>query len=233
MRERLTQKFAAAADRGKKPSEKKPASGELRRNLEGFEYDSSKAKVLKKALHNLNVSLGAMISAMRDMAILRGSEITPDGMLGGRGFIMSFKEMKATLNDAITNLSDMTDTLADELTNPKWGLSPNEKEKVKEEQEVIDDKVEHVEEEAPAETAPIVSLAEGVVDQLPADAAGEIPDSATPADIPMGVNGITPPVVKNSAEVDAVARYSDLITGKTADKVANVLSKSILANLVQ
>lgn len=233
MRERLTQKFAAAVDRTKKPSEKKPDNSDLRRNLEGFEYDPSKAKVLKKALHNLNVSLGAMISAMRDMAILRGSEITPDGMLGGRGFIMSFKEMKATLNSAITNLSDMTDTLADELTNPKWGLSTNEKERVKEEQEIIDEKVEQVEEEAPADGAPVVTPAVGVEDQLPADVAGIVPESATPEDIPMGVDNIIPPVVKNSAEIDAVQRYSDLITGKTADKVASVLSRSILANLVQ
>ena len=139
-RKRLTMRLAAqkAADK------KETAKGVLKREIEGFDYDPSKATILKKALHNINVSLGTMISAMKDLSILRGSDITPDGMLGGRGFIMPFREVKEKISTAITELSNVTDTLADELTNPKWGLSNSEVKSVKKEQE----KAEEVAEEA-------------------------------------------------------------------------------------
>jgi len=150
-RERLTTKFAAAVDAAKRP--RKTVSEGMTRNLEGFEYDSSKAKVLKKSLHSMNVALGAMISAMKDLSLLRGSEITPDGMLGGRGFIMNFRELKSNLNAAITDLADITDTVADELTNPKWGIDKAEAAEVKQEQEELKDNIEEIEEtvQKPAE----------------------------------------------------------------------------------
>jgi hypothetical protein len=40
---------------------------------------------------------------MKDLSILRGSDITPDGMLGGRGFIMPFRDVKSKINTAITD----------------------------------------------------------------------------------------------------------------------------------
>jgi hypothetical protein len=209
-RDRLTMRIAAA----EKAAEKK--KGEMSRNIGGFNYDSSKATVLKKALHNINVSLGTMISAMKDLAILRGSDITPDGMLGGRGFIMPFKDVKAKINAAITDLSDVTDTLADELTNPKWGLSDSEKKKVKQENEVVEEEVQEVEEVVPgAETTDTENK------DLP-------PDVSKPP-----LEDINPEDVVNSFEVDAFKRYGDLVNGNVKDKVASVLSKRIMANIAK
>jgi hypothetical protein len=207
-RDRLTMRVAAAEKASEKRKENK---GELSRNIGGFEYNPSKATVLKKALHNINVSLGTMISAMKDLSILRGSDITPDGMLGGRGFIMPFKEVKAKINAAITDLSDVTDTLADELTNPKWGLSDSEKKKVKQENEVIEEEVSEVEEVVPSE---------------------ETGDSDLPPEVSKPpLEDINPDDVVDSFEVEALKRYSDLIEGNGKDKVASVLSKRIMANL--
>jgi hypothetical protein len=208
-RDRLTMRIAAekAADKRK---------GEISRNIGGFDYDPSKATILKKALHNINVSLGTMISAMKELSILRGSEITPDGMLGGRGFIMPFKDVKAKINAAITDLSDVTDTLADELTNPKWGLSDSEKKKVKQENEVVEEEVQEVEEVVPgAETTDTENK------DLP-------PDVSKPP-----LEDINPEDVVNSFEVDAFKRYGDLVNGNVKDKVASVLSKRIMANIAK
>ena len=140
-RQRITAKVAAAKE---KPKAERKTSGSDIRDIGDFEYDKSKAKILKKALHNISVSVGTLLAAMKDLAMLRGSEITPDGKLGGKGFIMGFKEMKSTINTAISDLSDITDTIGDELTNPKWGLSNSEVKSVKKEQE----KAEEVAEEA-------------------------------------------------------------------------------------
>jgi len=215
-RDRLTERLASKVKNaeGKKENNK----GDLTRNLDGFEYDSSKAAVLKKALHNINVSLGTMISAMKDLSMLRGSEVTPDGLLGGRGFVMPFKEIKQKLNVAINDLSDVTDTLADELTNPKWGLSPIERRKVKKETENIDEEIEEVlpEENVPEDTGEM----EEVVEE------NTLSDNTD-------LQGIDPNDVVDSFEVDAIKRYGNLISGNTKDRIASVLSKQIVANLLK
>jgi len=199
-RERLTTKVAAAESKKKTQN-----NAEGQRFTNGFEYDKSKANHLKKALHNINVSLGTLIAAMKDLSLLRGSDITPDGQLGGRGFIMPFREMKQMINESVSNLSDVTDTLADELTNPKWGLSHSEVSKVKKEKEQVDQK----EEEA---------------DQVAKESNKEVVTEVSEEDI-------KPEDVVNSSEVESLKRYKDLLDGNTKDKVAGVLSKNILANL--
>lgn len=215
-RERLTSKIAAVQAAEKKKKENR--NGDDTRNLDGFEYDTSKAKVLKKALHNINVSLGTLISAMKELSILRGSEITPDGKLGGRGFIMGFRDLKSKLNNAIGDLSDVTDTLADELTNPKWGLSLSERKKVKQDNEEIEEEVEEVEETVPEKETPDIDISENETPQ---------PPKVEPEE------EISPEDVIDSSEIEALKRYESLITGNVKDKVASVLSKQIVANLTK
>ena len=209
----------------KKPADKKKDTkpkGELTRELDGFEYDTSKAKVLKKALHNINVSLGTLISAMKELSILRGSEVTPDGKIGGRGFIMPFKDMKSIINEAITNLSDVTDSLGDELTNPKWGLSPVEKKKVKEEVEDINEEIEDVEEITPE-----------VTEESPEDAVIESPAEEAPEPPNVEEDVVNPGDVVDSFEIDALKRYGNIVEGNVNDRVASVLSKNVIANLTK
>jgi hypothetical protein len=231
-RVRLTERMAAekssgnsktAADKStadKKKKENNRSRGELSRNLDGFEYDTSKAKILKKALHNINVSLGTLISAMKDLSILRGSEITPDGNIGGRGFIMPFKEVKSVINEAVTNLSDITDSIADELTNPKWGLSPSEKKKVKDEVEEVDENIEEVEDITPEVTE---EVSEEVVEDNTSEDAPE----------PPSVEEINPDDIVDSFEVDSLKRYGNFVEGNAKDRIASVLSKNIVANLTK
>ena len=232
-RERLTERLAAAKTERKTPSS--TSGGGSRRNLDGFVYDISKAKILKRSLHNINVSLGTLISTLKEVTMLRGSEITPDGMLGGRGFIMSFKDMKGHITDAVRNLSDVTDTISDELTNPKWGLSNEEVKKVKKEKEDVEDKVEIMEE---------------TVDQLPPEDAEDTETKTKPEpkpdpeldrnrdedkpkeDAPV-LDGISPDDVRDSSEIESLKRYKEMLEGHGSDKTANALSKNILANLLK
>lgn len=214
-RERLTVRIknaAAAKDR----KEKKPTTkGDMHRDVEGFEYDKSKAKVLKGALHNINVSLGTLMSAMKQLSMLRGSDITPDGKLGGRGFIMEFREIKQGINKAVGTLSDITDSLADELKNPGWGLKDFELKEVKEEQEEVDeieDKVEDIADEEPEE-----SQEESDYDSQPEETSLE-EESKTE---------IGPEDVVDAA----LDRYRELLGNNASDKVASVLGKRVLANM--
>ena len=214
-RVRLTRKIAAS-DKPKKPGEG--------RDLGGFEYDKTKAKVLKKALHNINVSLGTLISAMKDISMIRGSEITPDGKLGGKGFIMSFKEIKQTLNEAIGKLSDVTDTLADELTNPMWGLSPTEKKVVKKEQKLVDNEVSETEEIINKE--PTDNPENDVEDAPEGDPSVEVEEEIVPEE---SLDTKVSP--KESAEEESIERYRSLLSSQN-DKTAGTLGRKIMANLL-
>lgn len=228
-RERLTTKVAAAKDNSRKVIEG--------RELEGFQYDKSKAKILKKVLHNLNVSLGTLISAMREISVIRGSEITPDGKLGGKGFIMSFKDIKQIINEAVGNLSDVTDTLSDELINPMWGLSPTEKKKVKAEKEEVDEEVEDAEEEI-SETGDNTS--EDSMEDEPAEDESDDTTEDSPAVVEetveeetVGENGrndVGVPPSKESSDQEN-NRYRSLLASSN-DKTSEALSRSIIANLL-
>jgi hypothetical protein len=218
-------KTAAASKPGAKPKEAPT------RNLSGFDYEPSKAKHLKRSLHNMNVALGTLLAAMKDLSLLRGSEVTPDGMLGGRGFVMPFKELKGKLNEAIGYLSDITDTIADELTNPKWKLSRKEVGEVHKEKKEIEETVDDAE-----DTIETLEAAKAKKNK-PSDENEEKEikkrleqqQEETPAEI----KEIDPKDVVDSAEAIAMKRYKDLLDGNGADKVASVLSKTIMANLVK
>lgn len=217
-RERLTDRIKTAAN-DKKPAKSKTKS-ELGRDVAGFEYDKSKAKILKGVLHNINVSLGTLMSAMKQLSMLRGSDVTPDGKIGGRGFIMEFREMKQGINEAVGALSDVTDSLADELKNPGWGLKDFELKEVKEEQqevEEIEDKVEDILEDDGEESTE--DSPESDYDTAPEEETSleeESKEEIGPDDV-----------------VDATLdRYRELLGNDAKDKVASVLGKRIAANIV-
>jgi len=132
MRKRLTNKQAAG----------------LRREItDDFKYDKKKLKHLHRILHNVNVALGTLGSALGEFSKVKGPQISPDGMLGGLGYVMPIKGIKEVINTSVHSLSEVADSLADELSNPHWNAIDDketkevlqEKEKVEEEtQEVMD-----------------------------------------------------------------------------------------------
>lgn len=139
MRKRLTEKFERV---------KSAASGNgLRREInEDFKYDKKKLKHLTFVLHCVNVSLGALVSALSRFSKLQGPTISPDGLLGGLGYVMPIKEMKLALHDVVEKLSDIQDSIADEMNNPRWDASENkEVKKVLKEKEEVEEKMEEQE----------------------------------------------------------------------------------------
>jgi hypothetical protein len=214
-RERLTDRVVIAADSKDSKKKKEELSS---RNLDGFEFDKSKAKILKDALHNMNVALGTLISAMKDLSILRGSDITPDGKIGGRGFIMEFKEVKSTINRVVEDLSNVTDSIADELTNPKWGLKDKEIKVVEKEKEKVEEEKDDANEDITREKVQPNDSQEMKKDK---DEEGKVFEEVIEEDI-------KPDDVKDASYLE---RYSKILGDKTSDKVASVLSKRILANI--
>jgi hypothetical protein len=214
-RERLTDRAVIAADSKDSKKKKEELSS---RNLDGFEFDKSKAKILKDSLHNMNVALGTLISAMKDLSILRGSDITPDGKIGGRGFIMEFREVKSIISRVVEDLSNVTDSIADELTNPKWGLKDKEIKVVEKEKEKVEEEKDDAKEDIVKEKVQPSDSQEIKKDK---NEEGKVFEEVIEEDIKPGD-------VKDASYLE---RYSKILGDKTSDKVASVLSKRILANI--
>jgi len=113
----------------------------LRRAIpDDFTYNPKKLKHLKSILHNVSVALGTLSSALNEFSRLKGPEVSPDGMLGGVGYIMPIQEIKQGLTTSVHALSNMADCIGDELTNPRWNAREDKevKELIKEKDKVTD-----------------------------------------------------------------------------------------------
>jgi hypothetical protein len=117
-------------------SDAAPSGGQ--RNIpKGHDFDARALKPLSRALFSASVSLGHAVTAYKEFARVKSSSVSPDGMLGGRGYVMKVKEIRGQIQQACELLSAVTDTLYDEVTAPHWKpkvaeLSENEAEDIDE-----------------------------------------------------------------------------------------------------
>jgi len=154
MRERLTDKKATVNYDDLKVTtpvlKTAAAAGAGRREIpEDFKYNAKKLKHLKAILHNVSVALGTLTSAFGEFSKFKGPDVSPDGRLGGAGYILNLKDIKQTMQSSIHSLSDIADCLADEMTNPRWDTEDDKEVKklIKEKDDAKEDAEEKIEEE--------------------------------------------------------------------------------------
>lgn len=106
---------------------------------EGYAYDPSALKPLARMLWAMSVSLGHAMTAHRQFTKLKSSTVSPDGMVGGRGYVMSVKDIRKNLYDACEALSAISDTIHDEINAPHWKpkLAQLEKEDVEDVERLV------------------------------------------------------------------------------------------------
>jgi hypothetical protein len=132
-------------------SENITAAGSPRRQIpEDYRYNPKKLKHLKRILHNLSVALGTLSSALNEFSRLKGPDISPDGLLGGIGYILPVQEIKQTIYNSVQSLSNVADSIADEMSNPKWNAVEDKEVKklIKEKDEAVDQAEEEMEEDS-------------------------------------------------------------------------------------
>jgi hypothetical protein len=120
---------------------KEAAAGASRREIpEDYKYNPKKLRHLKHILHNVSVAVGTLTSAFNEFSRFKGPDISPDGRLGGAGYILPLKEIKQAIQGSVYGLSDVADCIADELTNPRWGAEDDSEVKklIKEKDEAVD-----------------------------------------------------------------------------------------------
>lgn len=95
--------------------------GDVRRRIpEDFEYQSTHLKSLSHVLWSLSCALGHLVSGHTDFTKMKAVSMSPDGMLGGKGYIQEIKDMRSGLMNSIETISAVIDTLHDEVTAEHW-----------------------------------------------------------------------------------------------------------------
>jgi hypothetical protein len=100
----------------------KKDSGPIRRDIRvhGFKWAPDALRNLAKILWATQRSHSYAMASLRLFSKMPSSEFSPDGLLGGRGYIQSIKDMRSSLSSATEVLSSFTDTIHDEINADHW-----------------------------------------------------------------------------------------------------------------
>lgn len=114
--------------------------GPLEREMDDkFIFNPDYLKPLALTLRSALMALGHVTSAHARFVKIKSRNISPDGSLGGKGYIQKIPEMRRQLMNCIEALSSFTDTVHDEFQAPHWEedeMDPRERHEV---QEIVED----------------------------------------------------------------------------------------------
>lgn len=104
---------------------------------EQFVFNPKHLKPLALTLRSSLMALGHVASAYTRFTKIKSSNVSPDGSLGGKGYIQKIADMRRQLVNCVEALSSLTDTIYDELNAPHWNpaedtMTPRDREEVKE-----------------------------------------------------------------------------------------------------
>lgn len=85
-----------------------------------FKYSHKNLKPLSETLRASLLSMGHALSAHATFSRIKSAQISPDGALGGKGYIQKIPDMRRQLMNVCEALSSLTDTLYDEIKAPHW-----------------------------------------------------------------------------------------------------------------
>jgi len=101
-----------------------------------FLFNAKYLKPLAQSMRSALMALGHLTSAYNTFVKIKSRNISPDGNLGGQGYIQKIPDMRRQLMNCIEAMSAYTDTVYDELSAPHWNpsedtLDPRDREEVK------------------------------------------------------------------------------------------------------
>lgn len=85
-----------------------------------FNFKTKYVKPLSKTMWSLSCAMGHLISAKDRFTKIKSVNISPDGKLGGKGYIQEIKEMRKGMGDAIEIITNSIDTISDEIRADHW-----------------------------------------------------------------------------------------------------------------
>ena len=110
--------------------------GPSERNMQpDYNYNPKKKKELAKVLRSTTAAMGHAMSAYSTFTKIKSADVSPDGNLGGKGYIQKIMDMRKQYMNVVEALSALSDTIYDEISAPHWAAisrqeTPEEKEEV-------------------------------------------------------------------------------------------------------
>lgn len=108
-----------------------------------FAFNPKYRKPLAEVLRASLAALGHVQSAYNTFTKVKSATVSPDGALGGKGYIQKITDMRRQFMNCSEAISALTDTLYDEINAPHW--DPAVKEQGSREREQVKDIMEDVE----------------------------------------------------------------------------------------
>jgi hypothetical protein len=93
-----------------------------------YAFDPKNIKPLASVLRSTVASLGHVMSAYSTFAKVKSALVSPDGKLGGKGYIQRIPEVRRQYMNIVEALSAISDTLYDEVRAPHWAAISRQKE---------------------------------------------------------------------------------------------------------
>ena len=113
-----------------------------------YNYNPKKRKALAQVLRSTSASLGHALSAYSTFTKIKSADVSPDGCLGGKGYVFKIPEMRKAFMNAVEAFSALSDTLYDEVSAPHWSaVSRQESAEEKAEIEQIVSEAEEIRED--------------------------------------------------------------------------------------
>lgn len=97
-----------------------------------FVFNKRSIKTLAQCMQSTTAALGHVMSAYTKFAKLKSADISPDGSLGGKGYIQKISDMRRQYMNVVEALSALSDTLYDEIRAPHWAQITRANEEVSE-----------------------------------------------------------------------------------------------------
>jgi len=96
--------------------------GPVRRDVrvKNYKWSPDSLRDLAKILWASQRAHSYAMAALRIFSKMPSSEFSPDGLLGGRGYIQSVKDLRTGLANTVELLSSFTDTVHDEVNADHW-----------------------------------------------------------------------------------------------------------------
>lgn len=85
-----------------------------------FKFDPTNVISLSRVLWSLSVAMAHLIDSYDKFSKIKSSMISPDGLLGGRGYIKSVSDIRQQIAAAQEVVSSLVDTIHDEVHAPYW-----------------------------------------------------------------------------------------------------------------
>jgi len=100
----------------------------LREIPNDFNYSPRHQKPLAKILRATLAALGHTLSGYNRFAKIKSARVSPDGAMGGRGYIQKIADMRKQYMNCVEALSALADTIYDEINAPHWSVMSRQEE---------------------------------------------------------------------------------------------------------